>query len=103
MATAISTERSGGLIAYLVTPLSVKRGATTRQTEMLFGSPTLALELKALIDLGVLKIAEKVDRLEETGNITVDPHFAHAGARRSCQGWPSHQPCGILRPCEAKP
>src|SRR5262245_60991759 len=21
-----------------------------------------------------------------------DPHFAHAGARRSCQGWPSHQP-----------
>src|SRR5664280_66407 len=25
--------------------------------------------------------------------------FAHAGARRSCQGWPLYQPCGILQPC----
>src|SRR6202023_856819 len=24
-----------------------------------------------------------------------DPQFAHAGARRSCQGWPSHQPYGM--------
>ena len=29
--------------------------------------------------------------------------FADVGARRSCQGWPSHQPCGMLRPCQAIP
>src|SRR5674476_1341091 len=28
-----------------------------------------------------------------------DRGFAHAGARRSCQGWPLYQPCGILQPC----
>src|SRR6266436_8368253 len=27
-----------------------------------------------------------------------DPRFAHVVARRSCQGWPSHQPSGMLRP-----
>jgi hypothetical protein len=32
-----------------------------------------------------------------------DPRFAHVVARRSCQGWPSHQPSGMLRPCQAIP
>src|SRR4029077_15355506 len=32
-----------------------------------------------------------------------DPRFAHVGARRSCQGWPSHQPSGMLRPFQAIP
>ena len=32
-----------------------------------------------------------------------DRGFAHAGARRSCQGWLSYQPCGMLRPCQATP
>jgi hypothetical protein len=31
-----------------------------------------------------------------------DPRFAHVVARRSCQGWPSHQPSGMLRPCQAR-
>src|SRR5277367_757076 len=29
-----------------------------------------------------------------------DPQYCKAGARRSCQGWPSPQPCGVLRPCQ---
>src|SRR4029077_12749441 len=32
-----------------------------------------------------------------------DPHFTHVGARRSCQGWPSRHPRGILPPCQATP
>jgi hypothetical protein len=32
-----------------------------------------------------------------------DPQYGKAGARRSCQGWPSPQPCGTLRPCQATP
>jgi len=32
-----------------------------------------------------------------------DPRFAYVGARRSCQGWPLHQPCGMLRLCQATP
>jgi hypothetical protein len=32
-----------------------------------------------------------------------DPQYRKAGARRSCQGWPSPQPCGVLRPCQATP
>jgi hypothetical protein len=32
-----------------------------------------------------------------------DPQYYKAGARRSCQGWPSPQPCGVLRPCQATP
>ena len=28
-----------------------------------------------------------------------DPRFAQPGARRSCHGWPLHQPCGMLGPC----
>jgi hypothetical protein len=32
-----------------------------------------------------------------------DPHFARVGARRSCQGWPSRQPCGMLHPSQATP
>src|SRR5215475_3183535 len=28
-----------------------------------------------------------------------DPYFAHAGTRRSCQGWPSRQAWGMLHPC----
>jgi hypothetical protein len=32
-----------------------------------------------------------------------DPQYCKAGARRSCQGWPSPQPCGVLRPCQATP
>jgi hypothetical protein len=27
-----------------------------------------------------------------------NPRFAYVGARGSCQGWPSHQPCGIAPP-----
>src|SRR5258708_8904276 len=30
-----------------------------------------------------------------------DPQYCKAGARRSCQGWPSLQPCVVLRPCQA--
>jgi hypothetical protein len=30
-----------------------------------------------------------------------DPHLAYVGARRSCQGWPSRQPCNML--CPARP
>src|SRR5882757_6143387 len=26
-----------------------------------------------------------------------DPQYCKAGARRSCQGWPSPHPCGVLR------
>src|SRR3984893_15346430 len=33
--------------------------------------------------------------------LRTDPRFAHVVARRSCQGWPSHQPSGMLRPCQA--
>ena len=32
-----------------------------------------------------------------------DPQYCEAGARRSCQGWPSQQPCGTHRPCQATP
>src|SRR3984893_5471807 len=32
-----------------------------------------------------------------------EPRFAHAVARRRCQGWPSHHPSGMLRPCQARP
>ena len=32
-----------------------------------------------------------------------DPRFADVVARRSCQGWPSRQPCGMLRACQAIP
>jgi hypothetical protein len=32
-----------------------------------------------------------------------DPQYCKAGARRSCQGWPSHQPFHILCPCRAIP
>jgi hypothetical protein len=32
-----------------------------------------------------------------------DPQFARVGARRSCQGWPSRQPCGMLHPSQATP
>src|SRR5258708_11685613 len=28
-----------------------------------------------------------------------DPQYCKAGARRSCQGWPSHQPFHVLCPC----
>src|SRR6266853_6957610 len=31
------------------------------------------------------------------------PALRQAVARRSCQGWPSHQPRGMLRPCQATP
>jgi hypothetical protein len=27
----------------------------------------------------------------------------NVGARRSCQGWPSRQPCGMLCRCQATP
>src|SRR5712672_4607011 len=29
-----------------------------------------------------------------------DPQYCKAGARRSCQGWPSLQPCVVLCPCQ---
>ena len=32
-----------------------------------------------------------------------DPRFADVVARRSCQGWPPRQPCGMLRACQAIP
>jgi Malate/L-lactate dehydrogenase len=32
-----------------------------------------------------------------------DPRFADVVVRRSCQGWPSRQPCGMLRACQAIP
>ena len=32
-----------------------------------------------------------------------DPQFADVVARRSCQGWPPRQPCGMLRACQAIP
>ena len=32
-----------------------------------------------------------------------DPQYCKVGARRSCQGWPSRQPFGVLRPCQATP
>jgi hypothetical protein len=32
-----------------------------------------------------------------------DPQQRQAVARRSCQGWPSRQPCGMLRACQAIP
>ncbi len=32
-----------------------------------------------------------------------DPRLADVVARRSCQGWPSRQPCGMLRACQAIP
>jgi hypothetical protein len=32
-----------------------------------------------------------------------DPHVLDAGARRSCQGWPSHQSFRMLRPGQARP
>jgi|ERR1700751_4645757 len=32
-----------------------------------------------------------------------DPRFADVVARRSCQGWPSRQPCGMLRAYQAIP
>jgi hypothetical protein len=32
-----------------------------------------------------------------------DPQYCKAGARRSCQGWPSHQPFHELCPCQAIP
>lgn len=32
-----------------------------------------------------------------------DPRFAGAVARRSRQGWPPRQPCGMLRGCQATP
>ena len=32
-----------------------------------------------------------------------DPQQRQAVARRSCQGWPPHQPRGMLRPCQATP
>jgi hypothetical protein len=32
-----------------------------------------------------------------------DPQYCKASARRSCQGWPSFQPCGTHRPCQATP
>ena len=32
-----------------------------------------------------------------------DPRFADVVARRSCQGWPSRQLCGMLRACQAIP
>src|SRR4029077_17252781 len=32
-----------------------------------------------------------------------DPRFANVVARRSCQGWPPCQPCGMLRACQAIP
>jgi hypothetical protein len=32
-----------------------------------------------------------------------DPRFAEAGARRSCQGWPSRQPCDMICLCQAIP
>src|SRR6266404_4762727 len=31
------------------------------------------------------------------------PAVLQAGARRSCQGWPSLQPCVVLCPCQATP
>src|SRR5882724_1187911 len=30
-----------------------------------------------------------------------DPRFADVVARRSCQGWPPRQACGMLRACQA--
>jgi hypothetical protein len=30
-----------------------------------------------------------------------DPQYCKAGARRSCQGWPSHRPFQVLCPCQA--
>ena len=30
-----------------------------------------------------------------------DPQYCKADARRSCQGWPTPQPCGVLRPRRA--
>src|ERR1700722_20053723 len=32
-----------------------------------------------------------------------DPRFADVVVRRSCQGWPSRQPCGMPRGCQAIP
>jgi len=32
-----------------------------------------------------------------------DPRFADVVARRSCQGWPPRQACGMLRACQAIP
>src|SRR5260370_39702914 len=32
-----------------------------------------------------------------------DPQQRQAVARRSCQGWPSHLPFDMLRPCQAIP
>ena len=29
------------------------------------------------------------------------PAVLQTDARRSCQGWPTPQPCGVLRPCQA--
>jgi hypothetical protein len=31
------------------------------------------------------------------------PAGLQSGARWSCQGWPSHQPCGVRRACQATP
>ena len=35
--------------------------------------------------------------------LRLDPRIANVDARRSCQGWPSHLPCGMFRPCQAIP
>ena len=34
----------------------------------------------------------------ESPSLLIEPDFTHAGARRSGQGWPSYQPCSMLRP-----
>ena len=34
----------------------------------------------------------------ESPSLLIEPGFTHAGARRSGQGWPSYQPCSMLRP-----
>jgi hypothetical protein len=48
------------------------------------------------------KAAERLEGLRTPEGEPVPPNTLaelHRDARRSCQGWPSHQTCGMLHPC----
>jgi CheY-like chemotaxis protein len=40
-----------------------------------------------------------LQRITDAESLFLRPDRGFAGARRSCQGWPLYQPCGILQRC----
>ena len=88
-----------GAVVLGARPMS-SRGASERRASLVWG-----FYCQAISEQRSLFLAFSISFFVRRGIpfVRPDPQYCKAGARRSCQGWPSPQPCGVLRPCQPTP